>query len=145
MSVQEKNAYDQDPLFFSPGHLMWNCHSRSVGMSIYGDDHYILDIGCCSGNFDHLWGSNQDLKFNCNNVSICLTSVYHDLRLHGKGMISFASQNDLELEPNLSLPPFISEPGKLYKLFEETRLSEELADELRAKLSESFGEDFEEN
>ncbi|KAG1651412.1 hypothetical protein GQR58_027096 [Nymphon striatum] len=184
-----------------------------------GDDHYILDIGCCSGNFDHLWGSNQDLKFNCNNVSICLTSVYHDLRLHGKGMISFASQNDLELEPNLSLPPFISEPdvneselnsvnilklsddfckssklvgGKgsslamlrqinsdfnvpdglcitvsanyehikrngsiaqqiemienicwLYKLFEETRLSEELADELRAKLSESFEEDFE--
>ncbi|KAG1651413.1 hypothetical protein GQR58_027096 [Nymphon striatum] len=183
------------------------------------DDHYILDIGCCSGNFDHLWGSNQDLKFNCNNVSICLTSVYHDLRLHGKGMISFASQNDLELEPNLSLPPFISEPdvneselnsvnilklsddfckssklvgGKgsslamlrqinsdvieglssieifrtliyassnlskslnrrlrtipnnwLYKLFEETRLSEELADELRAKLSESFEEDFE--
>ncbi|KAG1651422.1 putative phosphoenolpyruvate synthase [Nymphon striatum] len=184
-----------------------------------GDDHYILDIGCCSGNFDHLWGSNQDLKFSCNNVSICLTSVYHDLRLHGKGMISFASQNNLELEPNLSLPPFISEPdvneselklvnilrlsddfckssklvgGKgsslamlrqinsdfnvpdglcitvsanyehikrnrsiaqqielienicwLYKLFEETRLSEELANELRAKLSESFGEDFE--
>ncbi|KAG1682231.1 putative phosphotransferase YvkC [Nymphon striatum] len=74
-------------------------------------DEYILDMTCHNGNFTHLWGAEEHLKAKCNNIKVCLTSLYHGVGLKGSGMFSVLSKNNIQLEAPKNLPPLLLEPG----------------------------------
>ncbi|KAG1714563.1 putative phosphoenolpyruvate synthase [Nymphon striatum] len=72
------------------------------------EDKYILDMKSNNGKFSHAWGQNEEMKVICHNLEIVLTSLKHDIRLKGAGMMSITSRNNLELEPLPKLPPLLT-------------------------------------
>ncbi|KAG1682236.1 putative phosphotransferase YvkC [Nymphon striatum] len=95
----------------------------SIRFKTNGDE-YILDMTCHNGNFTHLWGAEEDLTAKCNNLKVCLTSLYHGVRLKGSGMFSVLSKNDIHLEAPKKIPPLLLEPDNVSEHIESKNILE---------------------
>ncbi|KAG1682232.1 putative phosphoenolpyruvate synthase [Nymphon striatum] len=95
----------------------------SIRFKTNGDE-YILDMTCHNGNFTHFWGAEEDLKAKCNNLKVCLTSLYHGVRLEGSGMFSVLSKNDIHLEAPKKFLPLLLEPDNVSEHIESKNILE---------------------